>query len=193
MKFFINPGHSPNGNPDPGALNERLHLRECDIALQIGRKVRLYLQKAGCQVLMMQSDNLAGESPGYPAVCTAANGWEADAFLSLHCNSFVKDTARGVETYCYCLGGEGARLAACLQRQVVRIYEALDVSFQPHFDRGVKARSDLIVLHRTAMPAALLEMGFISSDDDCLLLVKHQDELARAIAVGCTDYWCGRS
>lgn len=30
MKVFINPGHAPNGNPDPGAVNTTTSLRESD-------------------------------------------------------------------------------------------------------------------------------------------------------------------
>lgn len=36
MNVFINPGHAPNGNPDPGAVNGTTGLRECDVALAVG-------------------------------------------------------------------------------------------------------------------------------------------------------------
>jgi len=39
MKIVINPGHAPNGNPDPGAVNNNTGLRECDVALSIGKKL----------------------------------------------------------------------------------------------------------------------------------------------------------
>ena len=39
MRVFINPGHAPNGNPDPGAVNANTGLRECDVALVVGTKV----------------------------------------------------------------------------------------------------------------------------------------------------------
>ena len=32
MKVFLNPGHAPNGIPDPGAKNTETGLRECDVA-----------------------------------------------------------------------------------------------------------------------------------------------------------------
>ena len=38
------------------------------------------------------------------------------------------------------------------------------------------------------MPAVLVEMGFITNDADCRMLIDQQDELARAIARGITDY-----
>ena len=45
MKVFINPGHSPNGVPDPGASNAYTHLRECDVAKAVGDLV----EKWDCQ------------------------------------------------------------------------------------------------------------------------------------------------
>ena len=38
------------------------------------------------------------------------------------------------------------------------------------------------------MPAVLVEVGFIDSDD-VGLLTSHGDAIARAIARGVTDYW----
>lgn len=42
MKIFINPGH---GGSDPGACG--FGLRECDVALDIGKLVAKYLRDAG--------------------------------------------------------------------------------------------------------------------------------------------------
>ena len=43
MKVFLNPGHAPNGNPDPGAVNEETGLRECDVALAVAKSAESYL------------------------------------------------------------------------------------------------------------------------------------------------------
>mgnify|MGYP000482501621 FL=1 len=95
MKVFINPGHMPG--VDPGAMNPNSGLKECDVALAVGKLVEYYLKNAGCEVMRMQSDNLNGESPAYPNVCKNANEWGADVFVSLHCNAF-DGYARGIET-----------------------------------------------------------------------------------------------
>lgn len=189
MKIFLNPGHALHGLPDPGAVNEELNLRECDIAAQIGELTEGYLRGAGCQTMLLQSHNLYNEAPDYPSVIKTANGWGADMFVSLHCNSFFSDEVRGVETLCFWRGVGGGVLAECLQNQLARTLKEIDVIYEPKHDRGVKERQDLAVLRLTQMPAALVEMGFISSPEDCVLLVRHQDEIARAIARGCTDYW----
>lgn len=43
MKVFINPGHAPEGNPDPGACNVYTGFRECDVAAEVGSLTAHYL------------------------------------------------------------------------------------------------------------------------------------------------------
>ena len=82
MRVFLNPGHDPEY--DSGAVNQGMGLRECDIAHDVGVLAAAYLEKAGCEVRMLQSDNLNGES-NYAdrqdaTVCGAANDWPAGYF-----------------------------------------------------------------------------------------------------------------
>ena len=184
MKVFINPGHDVDF--DSGACG--FGLRECDVALEIGLLVQKYLEAAGCEVKLLQSDNLL-EDTDYPqerpvAVVEEANAWPADVFVSIHCNAAADDSAHGTEVLAYSNENtsEGARLAGFIQSQIV---DALGTT-----DRGVKARPGLIVLKHTDMPAALVEMAFISNEADNALLRDNQDDFARAIARGVTDYEC---
>ena len=128
MKVFINPGHSPAGKPDPGAVNEQAELRECDLALVIGQKVRLYLERAGCETRLLQSDNLLGEGDG-PCVTGAANAWGAELFVSVHCNAAQGD-ARGMEVLCYAMDSAGGRLASSISCRVKGRLQAIDVFCQ---------------------------------------------------------------
>ena len=184
MKVFINPGHAPNGNPDPGAINDFFRIRECDMALSIGELVKRYLIKAGCGVKLLQSNNLYGESAG-ENIIQSANDWEADIFVSIHCNAFDK-TVRGAETLVYDLKGEGYGLGRCIHAQLIETMQEIDGTFP---DRGIRTRSLLAVLRSTIMPAVLVETAFIDNDIDALLLMNHQQEIAAAIARGITDYW----
>ena len=77
-------------------------------------------------------------------------------------------------------GGRAEQLAECIQRQIV---DSLDTT-----DRGLKERPELIVLRATDMPAVLVELAFIDNDEDAELLMTRQDDFARAIARGVTDY-----
>lgn len=185
MKVFINPGHSPNGQPDCGAVNRQTGLRECDVALTVGRLAEKYLAAAGCTVSLLQSNNLAGESPDQPNVVATANNSGADIFVSIHCNA-DHEAARGAETLCFENSGKTGVLADCIQKQLITTLRRIDDTFP---DRGIKERPNLIVLNSTKMPAVLVETAFIDNKEDADILVMYSDEIARAIARGVTDYW----
>lgn len=87
MKVFINPGHAPEGNPDPGACNVYTGLRECDVAAEVGRLTAHYLNAVGIETEILQSDSLY-------EVCQKANASEADLFISIHCNSAANPAAK---------------------------------------------------------------------------------------------------
>ncbi|WP_337515917.1 N-acetylmuramoyl-L-alanine amidase [Mitsuokella jalaludinii] len=187
MKVFVNPGHDLDY--DSGAVSPRTGLRECEVAAHVGALVKHYLEAAGCTCKLMQSDNLAPTSTGRsryadrqgPTVTETANNWDADIFVSIHCNSAEAEEACGTETFAYDLdGGEGEKLATCIQDQIVDALNSVD--------RGVKANPELFVLKYTGMPAVLVELGFISNERDEELLTTRQDDFARAIARGVTDY-----
>ena len=40
FKVFINPGHASNGEPDPGAVNEVLGLKESQVVWEIGLQLK---------------------------------------------------------------------------------------------------------------------------------------------------------
>ena len=171
MKVFLNPGHALNGNPDPGACG--CGLCECDVAKSIADLVEHYLVEAGVEVVgNMQDDSLY-------AITSAANESEADVFVSIHCNAF-NGNAHGTETCVHPGSVRGNQLGNCVQRQIVA---SLDTT-----DRGLKDRPGLYVLKHTDMPAVLVELAFIDNEDDAALLRDNQDDFARAIARGVTDY-----
>ena len=178
MKVFLNPGHAPNGNPDPGAVNDNTGLRECDVALAVGDLVAHYLKAAGVGVTkVFQCDSLE-------KICNQANASGADLFISIHCNAADAEEANGTETWACAGSSNGSTLAGCIQSQIVN---ALGTT-----DRGVKIATPgvngLYVLTNTDMPAVLVELAFISNPGDEEILANKQDDLARAVARGITDY-----
>ena len=181
MKIFINPGHHPG--VDPGAVNERYGVTEADIVLDIGKKVEKLLQKAGHETYLLQSNNLDGEDPRYQNICRTANQWNAALFVSIHCNSFDRPSAKGTEVLIYRRWSRAEGLAAYIQNSIVAKMGTVD--------RGVKERPYLAVLQGTAMPAVLVETAFISNEKDVQLLMVKQDDFAGAIAQGILE-WIGK-
>lgn len=178
MRVFLNPGHSPNGNPDPGACNNITGLRECDVAKSITDLVEKYLVAAGVEVVgNLQSDSLS-------EVTNASNKSGADIFVSIHCNSF-NTVAHGTEVWHYHTSSGGKQLAQLIQRQIVKSLGTTD--------RGAKAAvphtdTSLYVLNNTNAVAVLVECAFIDNAEEEKLLRYRQDDFACAIARGITDY-----
>ena len=178
MRVYLNPGHSPNGEPDPGACNRITGLRECDVAKEITDLVEGYLKAAGVEVVgSLQSDELYD-------VVNMSNALDADVFISIHCNAF-NEAANGTEVWHYHTSRLGKQLAKCIQRQIV---DSLGTT-----DRGVKGAvphtdTSLYVLNCTDAVAVLVECAFIDNPSDEELLRNRQDDFARAIARGVTDY-----
>ena len=175
MSVFLNAGHAPDGNPDPGACG--FGIRECDVAKNVADLVEKYLTDAGVEVVgNLQSDSL------YEVVATS-NNYNPDVFISIHCNAF-NGNAHGTETWFYYTSRSGSQLADCIQNQIV---DALGTA-----DRGIKPAepgvNGLYVLTETDAVAVLVELAFIDSEDDVQLLINNKDDFARAIARGVTDY-----
>lgn len=175
MKVFLNPGHAPNGNPDPGACG--CGLRECDVAKSVADLVADYLKRAGVEVV----GSLQSDSPH--EVVSASNRADAEVFISIHCNA-CNGSANGTEVWHFYGSGEGEKLADCIQNQIV---DALGT-----VDRGVKGAkpgvNGLYVLSNTDAVAVLIELAFIDNESDAALLRERKDDFARAIARGVTDY-----
>ena len=176
-KIFLNPGHCIG--IDSGAVNPVNGVTEAEICRSIADKVEHYLKNAGCSVVVLQSNNLCGEYPAHPNIVATANEMDADIFISLHCNAFNQQ-AQGTECLVFAKGSYSEDLANAIQNQIVNSLGTVD--------RGIKERPDLAVLRGTAMTAVLVEMAFIDNADDCHKLIYHQDDFARAIARGVTDY-----
>jgi N-acetylmuramoyl-L-alanine amidase len=179
-KVFINPGHDQldlKGTPDydPGAVNYDIPLYENEVAWNVGNLVAQYLEAAGCECKVFQNESLR-------RIYDTANDWNADYFVSIHCNAF-NGVANGTETLTYPSDVQGYKLATAIQNQIVN---SLGTN-----DRGIKARTDLAVLNGTDMPAVLVELAFIDEEDDAALLRDDQDEFARAVARGVTDFLSG--
>lgn len=178
-KIFLNPGHSKEY--DSGAVNQNTGLREADVVYNVGILLEKYLNTVRIGTTILQSDNLYYDSPyGEPCVVEEANNGGYDLFISLHCNAFNNGSAKGTETLVYSFGGESEKLADCIQKQIINTFHTVD--------RGLKERPGLLVLSKTDMPAVLVEMAFIDNDEDAELLENRQDDFARAIARGVTDY-----
>ena len=164
----IDAGHGGN---NPGAVY--YGRQEKDDVLALSLAVGRILEENGVRVYYTRTDDVY-ESPAQKAM--EGNAIGADFFVSIHRNSSpYPNQYAGVETLVYSRYGEAARLAANINIQLVQL------GFE---DLGVREQADLAVLRRTRMPAVLVEVGFINTDDDNRIFDQRLDEIAQAIADG---------
>lgn len=188
MKIFINPGHAPNGVPDPGAVNKTYGLKEAVLVKKIGVLVEKYLRDACHETYLLQSDNLRnGYDDDLSQLCivTEANRYGADLAISIHLNAF-NCVAHGCECVCFARGSEGEALADCIQQRLVNAIGNVDRGLIYEEDKPRGKRLSFVM--QTDMPAVIVEPGFLDNDHEAKLIVENIDVIARSIACGITDY-----
>lgn len=181
-KIYIDQGHNPV-NPNAGA--EGSGYREQDIVYRIGQELATLLRaNPDFEVRLSRPtpDTQLGTSnnTSLAARVRDANAWGADYFISLHNNASDNPTATGVEAYAYARGTPAFRLGEDIVNQI-----AADTGLR---NRGMKVRPGLYVLKKTAMPAILVELGFITNRRDADLMANRPDLFARAIYQGILEY-----
>lgn len=178
-KAFINPGHCIG--IDPGAVGPN-GVEEAVVVNNVGNKVKTYLEAAGVEVEILQDDSLEN-------ICSAANASDADVFISLHCNASDNPQANGTEIFTSRGETSADYLATCLMRQFSNTFPDIDVR-SDYSDGDVDKEAGFYVLNNTNMPAVLFEIAFISNpwEEAFLSSELNQDEIAKAIARGITDY-----
>lgn len=165
---MLDAGH---GGYDSGAVyGERYEKNDTlNLVLAIGT----ILENNGIDVLYTRTTDVY-QSPNEKA--GIANRSDADYFISIHRNSSpVPGTYSGVETLVYRNSGIPAVFAENINRELAQ------VGFN---NLGVEERPNLAVLRGTNMPAALVEVGFINTEQDNQLFDLKFPEMAQAIANG---------
>ena len=173
VSITIDPGH---GGKDPGAIGIG-GLRETDVVLPISQEVTRILEAQGVKVRMTRNGNsfisLAGRTQ-------MANRAGSDLFVSIHANAVGgrNSSVNGTETFYY---QSGRRLAQSIQSTIIR---RLGMN-----DRGVK-QARFYVLRNSAMPSALVEVGFVTGRTDAAKLrdANFRKQMAAAIAEGILLY-----
>lgn len=183
IKIFIDQGHNPV-NPNAGA--EAAGIREQDINFDIGVRLAALLEAdPGYEVRLSRPESStqlgSSVSGSLAARVDAANAWPADYFISLHCNANMNSSISGTEAYVYSLAGPAEALSEDILKGIADMTGLRD--------RGVFERPTLYVLRKTAMPATLIELGYLTNANDRALLVNDPESFARGIYNGIRAYF----
>ncbi len=188
MRVVIDPGHAGR-NIDPGAVNGATGLQEADVALSVSRLVEKYLLAVGYEVKLTRTEWEQAETDNLSYRTNLANDWGADIFISIHCNSAANQCAEGFEVWTSPGNTLGDKLATCIYGQIAAEFPDR-IGRTDYADGDPDKESHFYVLIHTDAPACMVEMAFISNDEEAALLADAawQDRYARVIARGVTDY-----
>ena len=194
----LDAGH---GGKDPGTMGKK-GIKEKDVALDIALRVKAHLAAAGIRVVMTRDSDRFWELEDRPYLAARGGG---DLFVSLHMNAASSRTVQGIETFVTAVENypptsesrmsgkfpsvpnnqfnhSNTILGNQIHRSLVGITRAED--------RGLK-RARFVVLRNSAMPATLVECGFLSNpqEEQKLSTPSYRETVALGIAQGILNYF----
>ena len=194
--IYIDPGH---GGVDSGASYGGVY--EKNLALSVANKLKANLIQLGYQVLMTRTADYNVDFKTERS--KMANQSNADLFISIHFNAtgLASSNTTGIETYWYQYDPEyQPKINAAMHNDPTRLAESEILANQVQtslisgtgaVNRGVR-RDTFAVLRETAIPAILVELGFMDNPSDLQKINQdsYQTKLANALAQG-IDNWYG--
>jgi N-acetylmuramoyl-L-alanine amidase len=194
----LDPGH---GGHDKGASSP--YGQEKEFALDVARRVRSRLEKAGLKVVLTRNADVFIPLEARPAV---AARYPNSIFVSLHFNDANwKPVANGIEIFCIppvstppsgqakLLARDNERVPGhALEPQNFALANAVFNAMRgrlPLVDRGVK-RARFKVLQLSTVPAVLIEGGFLTNPIESKRIASPvwREGLAEAITAGILEY-----
>ena len=190
----IGPGSSERKIKDGGGTSGVVSgLREAELNLRVGLRLRALLERAGVPVVMTRT-RTAGTSMGNIARARIANRAGAALFLRIHADGSTDPAARGTHALHPALRqgwtddvyADSKRAARIVQRE---LRAALGFP-----DRGLQERSDFTGFNWANVPVILVEMGFMTNatEDRLLASAAYQRRAALGLCRGTLRY-LGRS
>ncbi len=179
----IDSGH---GGWDPGKVSADEKL-EKDINLQIAKKLQSYLEQGGSTVLMTRTtDEALGErkSIDMRERIVIANDYKSDILVSIHQNSYPKETVQGAQVFYFENFENSKKLAENVQEEIKAFVD-------PENRREAKANTNYYLLKKSKTPAIIVECGFLSNPSDTNKLSdnEYQEKIAWAIYKGIIKYF----
>lgn len=203
---IVDCGH---GGKDTGAIGYG-QLQEKEVTLSVGLRLAQLLERQGITVFLTRDHDTSVPIDIRTSFANSVAD-EADLLVSIHANMAKNEAARGVETFClerslfFPLADEpDKKFAQCVSRLLDDRYmnsKLLAQQVQNNVlsctqkkngatcDRQVKQAVAQILLG-TQLPAALVEVGFLSNKHEALLLrtKSYQQALANGICNGILAY-----
>ncbi len=172
--LLLDAGH---GGKDPGTSgNGQI---EKNLTLAIAQKVAKQLQNSDIKVYLTRDSDVYPEN----AVRARTANQIADAMVSIHMNS-GPPSANGTEVlYQVHTNDDASKLTS---KKLAEILQSNIIQATGNTNRGIKLWEDVLILNRTTVPTALIEVVFVTNAGDALKISTeaYQQQMAAAIANG---------
>ncbi|NQP61740.1 cell wall hydrolase, partial [Streptococcus suis] len=192
---YIDPGH---GGRDSGASYGGVH--EKNLALSVSNKLRENLLQYGINVLMTRTGDYDVDFKTERSRMTNASN--ADLFISIHFNATGAGVSNstGIETYWYQYDPEyQPKINKEMHNNPTRLAESEILANKVQesliketgaVNRGVR-RETFAVLRETAIPAILVELGFMDNPSELQVIKQdsYHTRLAKALAQGVMNWY----
>lgn len=195
--IVLDPGH---GGKDNGAQNKAYGLYEKIVTLDLAFRLGRMLKARGYRVSYTRTKDVFVDLDDRVRI---ANNLKANLFISLHFNA-AAPSADGLETYALTPAGQSSTNAAVSSggsaalggnrfdpwNALLAYYNQMQICAATGLaDRGLR-RARFYVLKDIAMPAMLVEGGFISNRSDAARIRSgdYREKLATGISAGVAKY-----
>lgn len=171
LRIAIDVGHARGTGARGNGLEEHA------VAEVLARHLQVALEGQGHTVRVFDYPQLSNRADINETV-RAVNCWCADLGVSLHCDASDNGDAHGAHV-CY-KSALGKHAADAVAYQLALLL--------PGRAQRVVQRNDLAMLNATRPAWILCECGFITNEDDAVMMREHPDRIAAAIARGVKQY-----
>lgn len=183
--IYIDAGH---GGIDPGAVYKDIH--EADINLKISMSLANLLEKNGAIVLLTRTGDydlsvnnaVNRKRSDLSRRANIINESNGDLYISIHLNSIASSTWRGAQVFYDDINPKNEKLAKLLQNTLKKDLKS---------SREYKEMTDMYMYKRIKIPVVLVEVGFLSNDNERYLLLQktYQDKVAKSLCGGIIEYF----
>ncbi|MEW6201066.1 MAG: N-acetylmuramoyl-L-alanine amidase [bacterium] len=183
--IVLDPGH---GAPDPtpkgfreGAASADGKLKEKNLTLDIARRLKDKLERAGYRVAMTREGDSAEMMDLYRRV-EFADQLDADLFISIHINGDTDTKMSGAEVYWY------DPVSRPLAEHIASQMRSLATR-----EPGKSIYASFAVIRQTRRPAVLVEAAYLSNPTEAKKLASEdsREKIADEISLGIQDFLSG--
>ncbi len=183
--IYIDPGH---GGRDPGAIYK--NIKEAPINLEISKIIEKKLISKGAIVYLTRYEDCDLSVPfasnhkksDLNQRIKLINESKADLYISIHLNAEEKETWHGAQVFYNKINEKNEKIAKIFQKEFEK-----DLNSK----RKIKEIKDLYLYKKVKVPGVLLEVGFLSNNNERYLLQnnEYQDKLSSTIVKGIVKYF----